>query len=335
MRSFPSDEMAEGWYVIGWSGDFQIGASVPLSYFGQDLVAFRGHSGELHVLDAHCPHLGAHLGYGGKVEGDCIRCPFHGWLYDSRGQNADIPYGELRPMPGVRLHAWETREVDGVALVYYSPSGGPAVHPAPASFARQDGPLWPLTAAMTRVWRNVPMAPLVFAENSVDAAHFKYIHHAAAVPEITDFGPGEGVFRGCVKLRFGGDRVSTWATPQGPVDGEVLTESWSVGIGWSRLIAFDDVVHSTGVTPVTPYTSDLFSTTWVPRLRGDGSELTEVIRDRWVNEQNSQVDADIVIWSHQSYVAKPPLERSEVAPTRAFRQWARQFYEAQHASSPS
>ena len=30
------------------------------------------------VLDAHCPHLGDNLGGGGRVQGDCIRCPFHG-----------------------------------------------------------------------------------------------------------------------------------------------------------------------------------------------------------------------------------------------------------------
>ncbi len=56
-----------GWFQIGWSGDFPTDRTVPLRYFGEDLVAYRGEEGELHVLDAHCPHLGAHIGHGGKV----------------------------------------------------------------------------------------------------------------------------------------------------------------------------------------------------------------------------------------------------------------------------
>jgi phenylpropionate dioxygenase-like ring-hydroxylating dioxygenase large terminal subunit len=35
-------------------------------------VAYRDESGELHVLEAHCKHLGAHIGHGGKVVGDCV-----------------------------------------------------------------------------------------------------------------------------------------------------------------------------------------------------------------------------------------------------------------------
>jgi cholesterol 7-dehydrogenase len=41
------------------------------------LVLFRTESGEAKVLDAYCPHMGADLGVGSKVVGDCIECPFH------------------------------------------------------------------------------------------------------------------------------------------------------------------------------------------------------------------------------------------------------------------
>mgnify|MGYP001819168585 CR=1 FL=1 len=65
-----------GWYQIGWSSDYPAAEAVPLRYFGEDLVAYRGEDGSLHVLEGHCKHLGAHLGHGGKVVGDCIQCPF-------------------------------------------------------------------------------------------------------------------------------------------------------------------------------------------------------------------------------------------------------------------
>ena len=71
-----------------------------LHYFGRELVLFRTESGEAHAVDAYCAHLGAHLAVGGKVEGEGIRCPFHGWCYDgASGQCTDIPYTAVGAHP--------------------------------------------------------------------------------------------------------------------------------------------------------------------------------------------------------------------------------------------
>src|SRR6185437_9770110 len=59
-----------GWFMIGWSPEFPVGEVRPLHYFGEDLVAYRDDQGVLHVMEAHCKHLGAHIGHGGKVVGD-------------------------------------------------------------------------------------------------------------------------------------------------------------------------------------------------------------------------------------------------------------------------
>ena len=59
------------------------------------------------VFDAHCPHLGAHLGVGGQVCGDGIACPFHGWRFDGEGQLVEVP-GLDRPPRAARTG------VDGV-----------------------------------------------------------------------------------------------------------------------------------------------------------------------------------------------------------------------------
>ena len=86
------------WYRIGNSADLKVGdvkvgdrafdlikfqVFISLVYpqsvecLGQHLVLFRGESGAVSVLDAYCPHLGAHLAVGGEVVGDTISCPFH------------------------------------------------------------------------------------------------------------------------------------------------------------------------------------------------------------------------------------------------------------------
>ncbi len=62
---------------------------------GQNLVAWRGESGKAYIADAYCPHMGAHLGLGGKVSGECIKCTFHGWsFHGSDGGVTNIPYSK-------------------------------------------------------------------------------------------------------------------------------------------------------------------------------------------------------------------------------------------------
>lgn len=71
-----------GWYAVAFSDDLAVGQVKPLRYFARDLVLFRAAQGTPCVLDAFCPHRGAHLGHGGRVGGESIVCPFHGWEFD-------------------------------------------------------------------------------------------------------------------------------------------------------------------------------------------------------------------------------------------------------------
>ena len=58
-----------GWFSVGYPEDFPVGEPKAIYYFDQHLVAWRDDTGALHVQDPFCPHLGAHLGHGGAVEG--------------------------------------------------------------------------------------------------------------------------------------------------------------------------------------------------------------------------------------------------------------------------
>ena len=86
-----------GWYALACSADVAPGDVRPLYYFDQHLVLFRTEDGQAHVTAAFCPHLGAHLGYGGRVEGGAIVCPFHGWRFDGQGVCVDVPYARTIP----------------------------------------------------------------------------------------------------------------------------------------------------------------------------------------------------------------------------------------------
>lgn len=143
---------------------------------------------------------------------------------------------------------------------------------------------------------------------------------------MADMSSSDGVIYSTIDIRFGGGIRSTWATPQGPVDGHIYTESWGLGIGWSRLVGFDDVIFLACFTPTAADRLDFRTTTWVARQRADGSTMDEGTRDKWVAQQNAQVEADMHIWETQTYVRRAPLSKIEQGPMRMVRKWADQFY---------
>ena len=63
---------------------------------GEHFAVFRSsRSGTAFVTDLYCPHLGASLGSGATVTGDCITCPFHKWTFDGNsGECVNIPYAK-------------------------------------------------------------------------------------------------------------------------------------------------------------------------------------------------------------------------------------------------
>ena len=102
-RRFPFP-VPNGWFIVAQADDLAPGETRALYLFAKDLVLYRTASGEPRLVDAHCPHLGAHLGVGGKVEGECLRCPFHGWSFGPDGQCVDIPYSDSDHIPS-KAHA--------------------------------------------------------------------------------------------------------------------------------------------------------------------------------------------------------------------------------------
>jgi len=53
-----------------------------LLVLGENFAVFRGSNGDVNILNAYCPHLGANMAIGGIVRGNCLQCPFHGWTFD-------------------------------------------------------------------------------------------------------------------------------------------------------------------------------------------------------------------------------------------------------------
>ena len=112
-----------GWFMVGWSPEFPAGEARPLHYFGEDLVAYRDEAGELHVLEGHCKHLGAHIGHGGKVVGDCVECPFHGWRWGPTAPTDTSPISRTGPTRSCGCGCIPVREQYDCVFIWHHPEG--------------------------------------------------------------------------------------------------------------------------------------------------------------------------------------------------------------------
>ncbi|RYG62528.1 Rieske (2Fe-2S) protein, partial [bacterium] len=124
MSRFPFPRYPNGWFQVAYSDELAKEQVLPLKYFGKDLVLYRTAEGAVHLMNAHCPHLGAHLGYGGKVEGDCIRCPFHSWKFDGEGACVEVPYAKKIP-ERAKVGTWHVRDVNGLIMAWHHAKNEP------------------------------------------------------------------------------------------------------------------------------------------------------------------------------------------------------------------
>jgi len=315
-----------GWFMIGWSGEFEPEQVRPLKYFGRDLVAWRGESGDVHVLDAHCPHLGAHLGHRGKVKGDCIECPYHGWGFGPDGINAYIPY-EDRPNVSKRIRSWTVQEQHEAVYVWHDPAGGPPRWSLPDVFEH-----WPdITLGPDAYYRaypelsvkysGEPVHPQITGENAPDSMHFKYVHDATVTPVLMDYGTNGAEFWGVVG----------WPSPKDPESGRMALKirTLSNGVG-NTMNVFEGSANYRLIfctTPVDDETSDLFYSIWWPRGDDPSPVAPESIRRRVETEYLRTLADDLEIWRHQIYVETPAFAQIDAKPYGTFRKWARQFYE--------
>ena len=137
-----------GWFIVAESSELDQG-SLAVRFFGQDFALYRGESGRPVMLDAYCAHMGTHLtasksamivANGKQIEGDSIRCPYHGWRYGPDGRLNDIPYQDNCPKT-VALNSYEVREVMGCVLMWFDPEGGGPLF-EPPYLKEWDDPAW-------------------------------------------------------------------------------------------------------------------------------------------------------------------------------------------------
>ncbi|MGH0036962.1 MAG: Rieske 2Fe-2S domain-containing protein [Myxococcota bacterium] len=307
-RRFPFP-IPDGWFQVGAGHELAAGQLTPLRYFGRELVLFRDETGAARVLDAWCPHLGAHLGRGGEVVEGRLRCPFHHWEFDGRGRCTSIPYAKRIP-PRAEIRSWPVVEKNGFIHVWHH-KGGEAPGFEVPDVPEYGHPDW--TDYYHREF-TVNSCNQELAENSVDPAHFKYVHKTAEVPEARAWEEGH-VFRAHLDypMRAGETLLK----------GQIDIHAHGPGLG---VTYFRGIVETTVVISGTPIDEERVHQrlSFMVKKR-ESQEATEGLARVFVAEISRQFEEDMPIWENKRYSDRPVLCDGD-GPIAQVRRWAQQFY---------
>lgn len=169
----PSGALREYWYVACTSGELPQRALHAVTVLGLGLVLYRRERGGITALLDQCLHRGTALS-AGRLQDDCVTCPYHGWRYDADGRVVHIPSVDgVHPASAAqrpRQRCFVTRERDGLIWVYLGDDATAAGEPFRMPYV--GDPAW-VTYYMLNTFAGDVSA---LAQNFMDVPHTVYVH---------------------------------------------------------------------------------------------------------------------------------------------------------------
>jgi phenylpropionate dioxygenase-like ring-hydroxylating dioxygenase large terminal subunit len=304
---YPFTPYPRGWFRAVFASELAPGEVKTLELLGRELVAFRTGAGEAAVVDPHCPHLGAHLGHGGTVQGESIRCPFHHWAFGTDGRCTRIPYAPRIP-PRARLRSWPVTERNGMLMLWHDPDGRAPGFEVPALPELEDPDWLPLDV---RTWR-VRGSWLDMNENCVDPVHFRYVHGTGAIPST------HAEIRGHVHVATSSFEMEA---PGGPVDATLTTTDYGPGL---QTVHIDGLVPTLMVNTATPLDAEYTDVRFGYTVKTGGDPRKSRLAASIIEDLKQQFEHDLPIWEHKRCWDKPLLVKGD-GPISTYRKWYAQF----------
>jgi nitrite reductase/ring-hydroxylating ferredoxin subunit len=309
MQRFDDTSFGHGWFQAGYSEDLRKGDVRPVSAVGKEFVLWRDAEGKAHANDAHCPHLGTHLGHGGHVCGTTLKCPFHGCQFDGNGACTDIPYSPNPRLELRHLKSWPLVERNGLLMVWWRPQGIAPTFEIPvlrehgdAQWSRYRRQSWEVAT----IWQEVQ-------ENIVDTTHFHHLHGVATLARLDRFEPAGPALHVNILHEFN--------TPRGRLPGYLQTSLYGAYFATVRF-RIADLAEILFIDSVVPIEAGRVEVTFslMARLQGIGApDMSLALVDEAI-----QVSQDVPIWEHKMRWKRPSLAEGD-GPIMRFRQWAEQF----------
>jgi len=157
------------WYVAAWDHEIPADGLFHRTVIGEPLLLMRRADGGIVALEDRCCHRQAPLS-AGRREGDCVRCGYHGLLFDGQGQCTEIP-GLERVPPHVRVRAYPVVVKNRWVFVWMGDveQADPALLPDNVS---NDHPDWIHRPGYLHYDTNY----LLICDNLLDFSHLSYVH---------------------------------------------------------------------------------------------------------------------------------------------------------------
>jgi len=168
-----SGELRESWYVACTVRELTRRRIVAARILGLGIVVFRRSDGSLAALLDQCLHRGTALS-AGRLEDDCLVCPYHGWRYDGSGHVVLIPSEDGSTPPAqprsFSQRAFPARQKYGLVWVYMGAKNPDAEAIFPMPFWQEAG--WVSYYMVSRFSGTVG----ALAQNFMDVPHTVHVH---------------------------------------------------------------------------------------------------------------------------------------------------------------
>lgn len=289
-----------GWYEC--ASELTRGSVVAARVGDVELVVWCDDRGAVHVQRAHCPHLGAHLGYGGRVVDDTLRCPFHGWRFAGDGSCASAYAAD--PVPPAAIEALPAVERVGAVFAWIGTSE-PFALPELPWFTRRDA-----VAPPPLRFEAVDAVVEDFVENAADTAHFETVHRTAAPPVLDDYDLSGPVARFRTSQQY--------RTPRGAVSGRLDLDLIGPGVTYTE---YTGLFEGAALTTVTP--TGIRGVDFTVRLRFAAGTDPGLV-DAFIEGSRRQIARDFDIWAHRVHHEAPHLLPGD-GPILELRRWLEQF----------
>lgn len=303
-----------GWFFVDYTDSLKAGEMRNVNLFGQEWVLFRTEGGTPGMTDPYCPHLGAHIGHGGKVCGEHVRCPFHHWEYDTAGWCKNIPYAKVMPpvtKKGPILRTLPVVEKYGMMWAWYHPACEapswalpyiPEIED-PSGFTGSRRGSWTADTCIQEI-----------AENGVDVAHLKFLHGAPGIPPVSATYDGHymklDIGQGYIVGDVYGPGLNVMRFTQNGVTATMISYTQPVDAEHSRMnMSFRHPDYAAG-TPEAAIAKKLVDH-MIGAAEGEESAGFESV--------------DFIVWNNKKYRPKPLLCDGD-GPVLQFRKWFKQFY---------
>jgi 5,5'-dehydrodivanillate O-demethylase len=166
------------WHPVAISASLDIGRAKPIRVLGEDFTLYRGASGQAYAIDFACAHRCTQLSVG-TIEGENLRCLYHGWMYDGTGQCIDQPSEPVSFAEKIKLRGLPTQEYLGLVFCYFGADAPPPLPQYPkfeeAGFIDNSYYL-----RECNYYQNL--------DNHGDSAHVPYAHRLSLQKSMTEAG---------------------------------------------------------------------------------------------------------------------------------------------------